>query len=165
MDLKNVKTPSNPVSQLILEINRETGGVFRKFVNGMDLITATKGDAVEVITFLREEMKECIAEPDGWGEKVKELGLDGQVSLVNDGQKSPIPFLRLTKEHKAILKIICPDVDDVKKYDKAPIPMNALAMLGLATQEGYFKKVEVWHSEGNPDPVMVGDGEFLLAQW
>lgn len=120
---------------------------------------------MEVVTFLRDEMKESIAEPDGWLEKVKELGLEGQEELVGDGQKSPVPFLRLTKEHKAILEIICPDVVDVKKYSKAPIPLQALAMLGLATAERYFQKVEVWHSEGNPDPVMVGDGEFLMAQW
>jgi hypothetical protein len=118
-----------------------------------------------ITSYLLKEKEGFISAPEEWVAKVQELGLEGQQEFIAEGQKSPIPFTRMTIEHKRILEAICPIKEEVKKFGKEAIPMEVLALIGLAMMEKYFGKIEIWYSRTDPDPVVIGDGEYLLAQW
>jgi hypothetical protein len=118
-----------------------------------------------ITSYLLKEKEGLISAPEEWMAKVQELGLEGQQELIAAGQKSPIPFTRMTIEHKRVLEAICPIKEEVKKFGKEAIPMEVLALIGLAIMEKYFEKIEIWYSRIDPDPVVIGNGEYLLAQW
>lgn len=118
-----------------------------------------------VTNFIQDEKVGMISEPDEWKKRIDELELDGQKELIATPDSKPIPFLRLTEEHRRVLEVLCQHKTKIKEYKEEAIPLESLAMVGLAIKEGYFEKIEVWHNYGAPDPVIVGNGEYLLSQW
>jgi len=110
---------------------------------------------MHVETFLDEDMEESIAQPDEWKDKIEELGLEGQEKLMGEN-KSPIPFLALNKRMVKVLENALPQKDEISEYSQSPIPMKLLSMVGLAVHEKYFTRIEVWHSQSDPDPAIVG---------
>lgn len=123
---------------------------------------------MEVVTFVENEKVSLISDPDEWKSKVEELGLKGQKELFEGGTKAN-PFLRMDEGLKRVFQSLCPETCDIADFRVEPIPIQALAMYGLAKHEGYFTSVEIWYSPGQPDPVMVGKAGnrefFLMAQW
>lgn len=113
----------------------------------------------QVQVFMDNDVKDLVFDieaQDEWKEKIKELGLKGQKELINKGQKSPIPFLYLNKGMERVLSVLCPKKEDVKEYSKTPIPLEALGVLKVAEDEGYFGEIEIWYDDVDPDPVMIG---------
>jgi hypothetical protein len=105
--------------------------------------------------FLMAENVELIHDEnklDEWNKLVEELGLEKQP---RNGDKSPIPFLPMSKVHKAVFETLCPSKSDINLYTKT-IPLEVLKLISLSQKEGYFNKIEIWHNEEVPDPVCVG---------
>lgn len=117
--------------------------------------------------YLMVEHEEALADPETWKKKCEELGLSGQTGLM-EKSKSPIPFLRLDEGTKRVIECLCPTKEDVAKFGKEPIPMEALGLLGLAIHENYFEKIQVWYSPSDPDPFLIGingNETNLLCRW
>lgn len=115
--------------------------------------------ATVVETFFVEETINLIHDNDAlakWNAKVEELGLEGQRTVLIDKEKSPIPFLWMNAALVSTFKVLCPTGVDVEKYDKTPIPVELLEVVGLCMKEGYFAKIKVWYNEKEKDPVIIG---------
>lgn len=54
------------------------------------------------------------------------------------------------------LKTLCPRQLEMKQYGFEAIPNEVLSIIEMAVSEGYFKKIEIWYDDKNPDPVAVG---------
>lgn len=126
-------------------------------------------------TFLIEEAEKLIAEPEQieeWTKTVEELGLKGQQELVKP-EKSPIPFQPMNRRMQRVYQTLCPARIEVAKYNKSTIPLRVLSLIALAQKEEYFKEIEIWYDDKEPDPIAVGltksryddDGMFILARW
>lgn len=114
--------------------------------------------ATVVETFFVEETINLIHDNDAlakWNEKVDELGLSGQKTVVKTG-KSPIPFLWMNDAIVHTFEILCPTRSDINEYNKTPIPVELLEVVSLCVKENYFEKIKVWYNEKQKDPVIVG---------
>lgn len=122
----------------------------------MNNMNSNKPTVVE--RYIVTETAELIHDPEAlarWNDACKALGLEGQQKLVIP-DKSPIPFLWMNKGLENVFTTLCPQKIDVTKFDKSPIPLEALDLAALASREGYFGKIQVWYDDVNPDPVLVG---------
>lgn len=110
--------------------------------------------------FLQPELEEIVIDADKkseWEQKVKDLGLTGQLELTaNSPKDSASPYTFMNQQMKIVFETICPTKMLVEKYNKTAIPIEVLSHIALCKQEGYFKKMEVWYDDKNPDPVVVG---------
>lgn len=117
-----------------------------------------------VETFLIEETVELIYDNEQlekWNKMVEDLGLIGQTQIVQK-DKSPIPFMHLKTNIKAVFETLCPRKVDVKDYNVTPIPVEILDLISLSVNEGYFDKLQIWYDEKSPDPVCIGlKGEYM----
>lgn len=114
--------------------------------------------ATVVETFFVEETINLIHDGDAlakWNEKVAELGLQGQTQVVKV-DKSPIPFLWMNNALSNTFTTLCPTKVDITKYDKTPIPLELLEIVGLCQKEQYFDTIKIWYNEVDKDPVIVG---------
>lgn len=114
--------------------------------------------ATVVETFYVEETVNLIHDNDAlakWNEKVNELGLEGQKTVVKT-DKSPIPFLWMNEALVSAFEVLCPSKTEMEKYDKTPIPLELLEVVSLCKREDYFDLVEVWFNEREKDPVIIG---------
>ena len=57
-----------------------------------------------------------------------------------------------TENNSMQMKTEVPTAD----YDKTPIPVEILDLVALSINENYFKEIEIWYDDKNPDPVCVG---------
>lgn len=111
-----------------------------------------------VETFVIEETASLIYDNEQlekWNNLVKDLGLEGQTKIVKP-EKSPIPFMFIKTGMKNVFETLCPRKVEVSKYDVTPIPLEILDLVALSKRESYFKKVEIWYDDKNPDPLCVG---------
>lgn len=110
--------------------------------------------------FLQPELEELVTMPEKkaeWEEKIKTLGLDGQLKLTkNSPNESASPYTFMNEQMKIVFATICPTKALVEKYDKSAIPIDVLSHIALCKQEKYFKKLEIWYDNKSPDPVLVG---------
>jgi len=90
-----------------------------------------------------------------WNERVSELGLEGQKSVVKE-EKSPIPFLWMNQALISTFETLCPTKTTIEKFSQSPIPVELLDTVSLCKKEEYFDKIEVWYNEKDKDPVIVG---------
>lgn len=147
---------------------------------------------MEVAVYIEDEKATLITQPDDWSKKVDEieaagLALGGQrrFKIVDEPEqeaptdaKSIVPFRKMTTEMEKVFGEVCPEKDEVRNFNREPIPMKALEAIALAVKEKYFKKIEIWHSDKDPDPIVVGflphankdytwmdGGKYILAQW
>lgn len=121
-----------------------------------------KSMATVVETFLVEETISLIHDGEAlskWNEKVAELGLKGQERVLTVKGKSPIPFMWMNDALIATFETLCPTKVLIQGYDKTPIPLEILDLVGLSKNEGYFFKMEIWYNEKEKDPVCVGYAE------
>lgn len=125
-----------------------------------------------VQSYFVTENQEAFSEPEEWLEKVKTLGLEGQVSLMGDGEKSPIPFQFVDGEWSRIIRTLCRLSEDITAYGKTPIPMEALGLVWTAQNEGYFDRIMVYYDAQDPDPFIIGQkgdkyssDEYLIARF
>lgn len=118
----------------------------------------SKSLATTVETFFIEETVDLIHDNealDRWNERVSELQLEGQKSVVKE-DKSPIPFLWMNSAIVSTFETLCPTKVDIAKYDKSPIPVELLDVVALCVKENYFNSIKVWYNEKEKDPVIVG---------
>lgn len=118
--------------------------------------------ATVVETFLVEETINLVHDGEAlqrWNDKVAELGLEGQKEVLVVKDKSPIPFMWMNDAIIATFEVLCPTKVDVAKYNKTPIPLEILDLVGLSRNEGYFYKMEIWYNEKEKDPVCIGYAE------
>lgn len=94
-------------------------------------------------------------EIEQWSQLVNDLGLQGQKELIKP-EKSPIPFPVLNEMENDIYSSILNQKQDYKSYDSEAIPLKVLSMIALCEKEKYFKRIEIWYSEKNPDPLVIG---------
>lgn len=127
-----------------------------------------------VVSYLVKEQADLVGQSGEWLEKVKALGLEGQSTLMAEDEKSPVPFMRMTAGHVRLFTALCPKRVDITAFSVEPIPMEALALVGLALTEQHFDTLEVWYADGQAttDPVVVGTrgkgkdaDRYLVAQW
>lgn len=114
--------------------------------------------ATVVETYFIEETIDLIHDNDAltkWHEKIEELGLEGQKAVVTT-DKSPIPFLWMNESIVNTFELLCPSKIEISKYDKSPIPVELLEIVGLCKKEDYFNKIEVWFNEKQKDPAIIG---------
>lgn len=111
-----------------------------------------------VETYLIEETVELIYDNEKlgqWNSMVKELGLEGQTTIVKE-DKSPIPFQHMKTTLVRTFETLCPCKVDVKTYNKTPIPVEILSLVSLSVKEGYFNRIEIWYDDKAPDPACIG---------
>lgn len=111
-----------------------------------------------VETFIVEETSELIHDNDKlqqWNDKVEELQLEGQKTIVVSG-KSPVPFLWMNSAIVSTFETLCPTKVLISKYSKTPIPIEILELASLSIKEKYFDKIEIWYNEKEVDPVCIG---------
>jgi hypothetical protein len=137
---------------------------------------------MEVETY---ECSETAAEPIEACEEavgiITALELQGQQTLLTptDEDESPkrVPYREATAEEAFVFGVICPQKTRLDAYDLGPIPLRVLQIAAHATNLGFYRRLEVWHTPkmAEPDPVLVGmapAGEYdwqvkphLLARW
>lgn len=123
-----------------------------------------------VETYIESELQDLITDAektDEWRKKVEELGLRGQLSLI-EGKKSPIPFPIMNRAMQRVYETLCPAKMEVKEYNRTTIPARVLEMIGLCVKENYFSKLWVWFDDESPDPILVGrhaGALYLIARW
>lgn len=115
---------------------------------------------------------ECEAEAV---ELIEQLGLEGQLSLVKpdgDGELKRLPYPKMTKEQRVVLRAIFPKETHIAKYKDQTIPLRVLQIASHA--KDLFDDIYVWHPENADvkDPYLIAknggslSGEFyLLARW
>lgn len=150
----------------------------------METITKNNSASMKTVveTYIIEETQELIYDNeklDQWKNLVAELHLTGQTDVVKP-EKSPIPFLWMNDSLQKTFEELCPRKIIVELYSKTPIPVEALSLVALSKNEGYFDKIEVWYNDKNPDPAIIGykytrgEGDweknyyaerYLLARW
>jgi len=109
-----------------------------------------------VETYLIEEVKELIHDNeklDEYKSLTKSIGITDNLSV---DTKSPIPFPPLTTLETEVFNTLCPIKDDIKDFNKTPIPIELLRLISLSINEKYFQKIEVWHDYKTPDPIVIG---------
>lgn len=118
----------------------------------------------QVETFLIEETQALIYDNeqlDKWNNHVRDLGLTGQTKIVK-GEKSPIPFMHMKATTVNMFSVLCPRKVAVEEYDITPIPVEILDLIALSKRDEYFKRIEIWYDDKNPDPLCVGIlGDFI----
>lgn len=125
---------------------------------------ATEMNGVEV-----EDKEEC-------ARLAQELGLSGQVSLINDDFGEICPYRKMTKEEAFVYGTILTGKCDVNDYKDGPIPLRVLQVYQHAKSLDMFHAFKVWYAESYEikDPVLVARvGEsmyndrsfYLLARW
>lgn len=123
---------------------------------------------MEVQTYIIEETSDLIHNNealDKWNELVSSLKLDGQ-RKIQKPDKSPIPFLCLNNMLVEVFNVLCPQKVEIGRYDKTPIPVEILELVGLSLKEGYFKKMEVWYDDKTVDPIVLGiTGIWKESAW
>jgi hypothetical protein len=126
--------------------------------------------------FLQPELEELVIDGDKkaeWEEKIKSLGLEGQIELTgNSPRNSASPYTFMNKQMKLVYETICPAKTTVESYSKSVIPIDVLSHVALCKQEKYFSKLEVWYDDKHPDPILVGylssryDSDLhIIARW
>lgn len=130
--------------------------------------------AVEV--FLIEDSEKMIADPEHleeWQSLVSDLNLEGQKTLQNKENVSPIPFPMLKKGEERVYEILCPNKTVAQKYGNNTIPLRVLSLLALAEKEKYFNFIEIWDDCEKPDPIAIGvvganswqGKKYIIARW
>jgi hypothetical protein len=121
-----------------------------------------------VETFVIEETAELIFDNEQlekWNAHVIELGLTGQTKIVSK-DKSPIPFMHLKESLLNVFRTLCPRIVSVEEYNISPIPVEILDLIALSKNEKYFKVIEIWYDDKNPDPVCIGvTGYYYEPYW
>jgi hypothetical protein len=128
---------------------------------------------MKVEVCLIEDGQEIITDSDvtdDWKEKVEELGLEGQMSLIDgdDDSSTTIPFPVMTREEAWTYKELLPSKSNVEQFRHGVIPLRVLSVIALAKQQNYFSKIEIWYSAADPDPVAVGyanDAFYMIGRW
>ena len=115
----------------------------------------------EIQTYFIEEIIELVHDNDSldeWKSIADELGLVGQDNLTS-GEKSPIPFMYLKSGMVNVFRTLCQVSNDIKDFNRTPIPLEILRLAKLSINEDYFSKIEVWYDDKSPDPVVIGINE------
>jgi hypothetical protein len=118
--------------------------------------------AVEI--YLEPELSDMIGSPEvtaEWKQLAEELGMEGQLKLVNpksgeEKDKNPSPYIHMNKKAERVFAVLCPEVVNYKKYDKSTIPREVLREIALAEKEQFFDKICIWYDDASPDPLVVG---------
>lgn len=116
---------------------------------------------------------ECEAEAV---ELIEQLGLEGQLSLINpdvNGDAKRIPYPKMTKEQKVVIQAVCPKESNLNEYKDQSIPLRILQVAAHAKE--LFEYLLVWHPENadEKDPYLIGrNGNgyssteyYILARW
>lgn len=126
---------------------------------------------VQVEDYFVEEATELLYDEqanDEWKQIATDLGLEGQKSLIGKNE-SPIPFLAMSKEQCSVYTVLLPQRQSVEKYSGSTIPLRVMRNVSLAKNADYFKSLEVWYNEREPDPILVGtshDGKlYIVNRW
>lgn len=96
-----------------------------------------------------------IEEQEEWRELASELGMGAQLSFIQTA-KSPLPYPLMNQSMQNIFGALCPAKADFKQYSKTPIPLEVLKELSFCVKENYFKIIQIWYDDKNPDPIAVG---------
>jgi hypothetical protein len=124
-----------------------------------------------VTTYELKENEDLMNVPEAateWAAMVEATGLKGQQKLLTkgtDGSESPIPYLWLNKRLVNVFTVLCPRKESIEEYSKMPIPLLILGHVKQCQMKGHFKKIEVWYDDVLPDPVVIGDGQYLIGRW
>ena len=124
----------------------------------MELVNNSNEMKTVVETFVIEETAELIYDNeklDKWNELVKNLDLKGQTKIIAP-EKSPIPFMFIKTGMRNVFETLCPVKVEVTEYDLTPIPLEILDLVALSKREKYFKEIEIWYDDKNPDPLCIG---------
>lgn len=108
-----------------------------------------------------------------WKKQIEELGLLGQQKLVNKPDDSnPSIYMYMNESIERVFSVLCPMKENYKVYSKSTIPLEVLKEIALCVHENYFHKIEVWHDDTDPDPIVVGyttseynSPKHLIARW
>lgn len=116
---------------------------------------------------------ECVSESI---ELIESLNLEGQRKLIKpdeNGDSKRVPYPKMTKEQKAVIKAICPKESNLSDYSDQAIPLRVLQVAAHANE--MFDRILVWHPENadEKDPYLIGrNGEgwgdkeyYMLARW
>ena len=109
-------------------------------------------------------------------ELINDLGLEGQKKLINkdDEGVTLCPYRQMTAEEQFGYTRFLTTHDKVEEYSAGPIPIRVLQVLSHAKTLGIFSHFSIWHSIGDPDPVLLakpsGETEwnsvwYILARW
>lgn len=81
----------------------------------------------------------------------EKLGLKNEVK-----EKVPNVYIALNDSMVKLLEALCPNNEEVEKYNKSTIPVEVLRVLDFAKQNEMFEGFEVWHAQSDPDPLLIG---------
>lgn len=133
--------------------------------------------AVQIFSVKEAEELSVSEVTEQWKSLVDDLQLEGQKRLLmrddEDEALSPVPYVFLNYRMTEVLKTLCPKQDDISDYGKMPIPMEILGHVKLCELNKFFKRIEVWSDDKEPDPVVVGvranpgktDDLYLIGRW
>jgi len=81
-------------------------------------------------------------------------------SLELDGQKvngKLNPFPQMTREQVFVYNKLCPEIYDIKEYNRTQIPLRVLQTYDMARKIDIFSEIEIWDVQDTTikDPVMV----------
>lgn len=110
-------------------------------------------------------------------ELIERLGLTGQQSLSNKKTETRMPYPEMTADEAFVYETLFPSKSEVKNYSSGIIPIRVLQVIAFLKDNDFFKKLEIWHSQGrrDKDPVLVGyatdpectwrEKTYLIARW
>lgn len=109
-------------------------------------VTIYKNDSIMDVVMDEDKKSE-------WDRLTTELGIEIPTEVK---KQRPIPFLLLNQRMINMFKVLCPNMNEITKYSREPIPLEVLKIASFCKKEGFFTRMEVWFDDKSPDPVLVG---------
>jgi hypothetical protein len=110
----------------------------------------------------REPELEQLIDPENskmWMNVATNLDMVGQLAIAKKGDAAkgnPIPYMAINKRLHKLLKTLCPDSEESRKYKASTMPLEALLEIGLCVEKNYFDTIQVWYDAKDKDPFIVG---------
>jgi hypothetical protein len=105
----------------------------------------------EELNDLMFQVRSCIV----FREALDEWNMDNQLGFVQRAE-TPIPYPHINNSMEITFKTLCPRVEDFRKYNKTPIPLDVLKQISLSVNDKHFQTIEIWYDDKTPDPFAVG---------
>lgn len=109
-----------------------------------------------------------------WQLVCEQLGLSNQLSRTEKSEtKQAPPYMAIDPKTAKIIRTLCPEMVDFRKYAASTIPLDVLQEIQKCVKHGWYDQIHIYYDNVTPDPFVVGSYEetqyryhfHLIARW
>ncbi len=108
-----------------------------------------------------------------WQSVCEQLGLSNQLSRTEkSATKQAPPYMAIDPKTQNIIRALCPEMVDFRKYAASTIPLDVLQEIQKCVKHGWYDQIHIYYDNVTPDPFVVGSYEsehryhfHLIARW